>query len=123
MFAGINKCKKKLCKIGKRVRTDSVRIFFAFLVQYFTILFFTFIDLCLQLDAFQTPSLRRQVEGFRAEIEQTRQRCQQLEESLDAERNRNAHIFENELTRNKAEITDMAKQHHQTILQCKLKFR
>lgn len=72
-----------------------------------------------QLEAFQTPALKREVDRCRANIEEARLTCQHLEETLIAEKKNNVRVVEDEQARYRAEITKLIEQHHNNIIQSK----
>lgn len=72
---------------------------------------------CFQLDAFRTPSLKRQVEKSRLYTEKLRLECKQLEESLSQTRVDNVTALEQERARFKAEISEILEQHQNELVQ------
>nr|CAH7737052.1 unnamed protein product [Callosobruchus chinensis] len=71
--------------------------------------------LVFNVEAYQVPSLRRQVQKYRLEAEEVRLACQKLEETLAEERVQQIEIIEQERIRCRKDIAEVIEKHRQQI--------
>ncbi|XP_060527561.1 uncharacterized protein LOC132702794 isoform X2 [Cylas formicarius] len=73
--------------------------------------------LVFNVEAYQVPNLRRQVDKFRLEAEEVRLACQHLEEALSDEKSKNAATIEEERVRYRKDITGLIEKHRNQVAQ------
>lgn len=74
---------------------------------------------CLQVDAFQVPSLRKQVQKYRSETEENLKTIRLLEETLHQEKQQHMHEIEEERNKYQTNIARLIENHRVQIDECK----
>lgn len=73
----------------------------------------------VKVEAFQVPSLRRQVQKYRVETEENIKAIRLLEETLAEEKLQHEHEIEEERAKYQTNITRLIENHKEEIEECK----